>query len=237
MPDFNPYRDFKGREVSATAIMVAFIGSAALNTWGASMMFPNLITSTIFGTVIGCGEVIAALSLRHIVADFENHRYWKGRLGALIMSLAVAGCVISGHKAMSTLYLEADANHKSLETRTKVFQDNADKFSKIYIENDSDVNFAQWQRRQKLADEAKLKELKAAPPPKPIIYVLLSLFELVKIGGLYAIATPSTRGLSWMQRKAYQRQAKIRDKQAKIAFKAKIAQIEETTGPDLKVVA
>lgn len=214
---------FSGRRTVAAAIFIAIAGSACLNVYGAAMIFPSLITASIFAVVIGANEVIAALTLRHIVTDTENNRTGKAALASLMLALAITGCVISGHKAFSTLFLEADAKHEALSIRADAAQKEADKYQEIFLADDTDTNRARWERRQEAADAAKLEEMKAKPPAEAVIYVLLALFELVKIGGLYAIATPSTKGLTARQRKAKRRLEKIKEAQAAVEFERKLA--------------
>jgi hypothetical protein len=213
---------FYGRRFTAVAIIAACCASASLNIWGGTMMFPNLITSIVFGVMIACGEFIAATALRHIVADFENNRYWKARLGSLILALAITGCVISGHKAFSTLFLEADANYTALQKRAETIQKVADEYAAIYAADDSEMNGKRWELRQRNADRAALDVLKAKPPSEAVIYVMLALFEITKIGGLYALATPSSRGLTHRQRKAQTRIQKINDAKAAIRYEQQL---------------
>lgn len=220
--------DFSGRRFTAVAIIAACAASASLNIWGGTLMFPNWLTATVFGIMIACGEFIAATALRHIVADFENNRYWKARLGSLILALAITGCVISGHKAFSTLFLEAEASHASLQKTETALQAIADNYAAIYAADDSDLNRARWEARQKNADRAHLEVLKAKPPSRAVIYVMLALFEITKIGGLYALATPSTRGLTHRQRKAQKRMQKIKDAEAEAKFEAQLAAAQDT---------
>lgn len=216
-------QDFSGRRMTAAAIIVAIVGSASLNIYGAAMIFPSLITAAIFAVVIGANEVIAALSLRHIVTDLENRRTGKAALASIMLALAITGCVISGHKAFSTLFLEADAKHEALSIRAEAAQKEADKYQAIFLADDTDMNRSRWERRQEAADAAKLEEMKAKPPSEAVIYVLLALFELVKIGGLYAIATPSTMGLTARQKEARRRLEKIKDAKAQAEFERKLA--------------
>lgn len=221
-------QDFTGRRVTATAIIVAILGSACLNIYGAAMIFPAWQTAAIFAIVIGANEVIAALTLRHIVRDMENRRPGKAALASIMLALAITGCVISGHKAFSTLFLEADAKHAALSIRADAAQKEADKYQAIFLADDTDMNRARWNARQDSADAARLAEMKSAPPPEAIIYVLLALFELVKIGGLYAIATPSTMGMTARQKEAKRRLEKIRDAKAQAEFEKKLACALET---------
>ena len=183
-------QDFEGRKVTAIAIIVAAFGSATLNVYGASQMFPALLTSIVFGTVIASG-------------------------------------VLSGHKAFSTLFLEADANHTALQARADAAQEVADEYKAVFVADDSEINLARYESRQKTADQKALEALKSAPPPEGIIYILLALFELVKIGGLYALATPSTKGLTKPQRRAQKRQQKLRDKKAIADFERKLADLDD----------
>ncbi len=224
-------KDFSGRRMTACAIIVAAFGSASLNIWGASQIFPNAITATIFGVVIGACEVIAALSLRHIVADFENNRYWKARLASVMLVLAVCGCVISGDRAFHTLFLEAEHNHKTLQVRAVAAQKQADKMlDAVLAANDDHARGGaqqKWEAYQSRADEAQLRVLKAKPPHVAIIYVLLTLFEMVKIGGLYALATATTKGWTHAQRKAHKRQQEIKQAKDLAKFKIEMKEAEE----------
>jgi hypothetical protein len=216
-------KDFAGRRVTAVAVFAASAGSAGLNVWGATQIFPNFWTALAFATVVSAGEVIAFLALRSIMADRENNHFWKSRLGMLILALAIAGCVISGHRAFHTLNLEASANYESLVIRADAAQKEADKYQAIFLAEDTDTNRARWERRQDTADAAKLAVLKAKPIPEALVYVFLALFEVVKIGGLYGLATPTTKGLSKAQRKALARQQKIKDAKALAKFERDLA--------------
>lgn len=215
--------DFSGRRITAAAIIVAILGSASLNVYGAAMIFPSLITAAIFAIVIGANEVIAALTLRHIVRDLENRRPGKAALAGAMLTLAITGCVISGHKAFSTLFLEADAKHIALSIRADAAQKEADKYQVIFLADDTDMNRSRWNTRQERADEARLLEMKSKPPSEVIIYVLLALFEMVKIGGLYAIATPSTMGMTTRQKRSKRNLEQIRDAKAQAEFEKKLA--------------
>lgn len=220
-------QDFEGRRVTAVAIFFAAAGSAALNIWGATQIFPGLVTGAIFAIVVTAGEVIAFLALRSIMADRANNHFWKARLGALILCLAIAGCVISGHRAFHTLSLEASANHESLVIRAEAAQKEADAKLAILLEDDRDVNRNIWINRQNRADEALLAVKKSQPLPTSLIYVFLALFEIIKIGGLWALATPTTRGLTKAQRRAATRQERIREAKAQAAFERKLAEASE----------
>lgn len=223
--------DFQGRRVTATAIIVAAFGSASLNVWGAFQIFPSVLTGTIFAIVICACEVIAALSLRHIVTDHENNRFWKARLGALIFIMAVAGCVFSGKQAFHVLFLEADANHRALEIRADARQSEADVYHANMIAGLVDVSpsvaQARWEDKQERADEANLKKLKAQPPHQAIVVLLLALFETVKIGGLFALASPSTKGRTRAQLQSDKRRAKIAERKAQADYEARLAALDD----------
>lgn len=219
--------DFSGRRVTATAIFFAAVGSAGLNIWGATQIFPNPWTATAFATVVTAGEVIAFLALRHIMADRENNHFWKARLGMVILCLAIAGCVISGHRAFHTLSLEASHNYERLVIRANAEQAVADRYAAILAADDSDVNRARWERRQDIADAAKLNVLKSQPVPKSLVYIFLALFETIKIGGLWALATPTGKGLTKAQRRAQKRQQKIKDAKALAKFERDLAAAAE----------
>ena len=220
--------DFQGRRVTAAAIFFAAVGSAGLNICGATQIFPSPWTAAAFATVVTAGEVIAFLALRSIMADRDNNHFWKARLGTLILCLAIAGCVISGHRAFHTLSLEATANHGSLTIRAEAAQKEADKYFAVFLDDDRDVNRAAWSRRQDLADAARLAVLKAEPISSWLVYVFLALFETVKIGGLWALATPTTKGMSKAQRRALGRQQKIKETKALAKFERDLAAAVET---------
>lgn len=220
-------QDFQGRRVTAAAIFFAAAGSAALNIWGATQIFPGLVTGAIFAVVVTAGEVIAFLALRSIMADRANHHYWKARLGALILCLAIAGCVISGHRAFHTLSLEASASHGSLVIRADAAQKEADAKLAILLADDRDLNRSIWEDRQARADQASLAVKKSQPLPTALVYVFLALFEVIKIGGLWALATPTVRGLTKAQRRAAARQERIREAKAQSAFERRLAEASE----------
>ena len=222
-------KDFEGRRLTAVAIFFAALGSAGLNIWGATQIFPNPWTAAAFAMVVTSGEVIAFLALRSIMADRANNHFWKSRLAALILCLAVAGCVISGHRAFHTLSLEAEANHGSLVIRAEAAQKEADKYFTILLLDDEDINRSMWERRQGVADAARLAVKKASPLPAGLVYVFLALFEVVKIGGLWALATPTTMGLTKAQLRAQRRQQKLRDAKSLADFERKL---REATGED-----
>ena len=170
-------RDFEGRRVTASAIIVAAFGSASLNVWGAYQIFPNPVTGAIFATVICACEVIAALALRHIVTDFQNHREHKALLASLIFVMAVAGCVFSGKQAFHVLFLEADANHKALEIRSTARQAEADAYHTQMLTGalteagvNPDHQQRRWELRQERADEANLAVLKATYISHKVFY-------------------------------------------------------------------
>lgn len=223
----NLLQSFAGRELTAGAIAVAGLGSAALNVYGATQIFPNLYTAWIFGLVITACELIAFLSLRHILADFENRRYWKVMGATIIFAFSIAGCVISGKQAFHVLFLEADHVHKSLVVRADARKKEADAYHAQILAGDLDIDQntakARWETKQKLADDARLAELKAKPPHVAIVFVLLALFEMVKIGGLWFIATPTTKGQTIAQRRAYKRQRAIAEAEADRKHKRKLA--------------
>lgn len=219
-------QDFAGRRVTAAAVFTASAGSAGLNIWGATQIFPNFYTALAFATVVFAGEVIAFLALRHIMTDRANNHFWKSRLGALILALAIAGCVISGHRAFHTLGLEATANHEALVIRADAAQKEADKYLATFLADDTDMNRARWSTRQDNADKAKLAVLKAEPLPPSLTYVFLALFEVIKIGGLWALATPTMLGLTKAQRRAQERQRKLKEAKSQAEFERKLREAE-----------
>ena len=223
-------RDFEGRRVTASAIIVAAFGSACLNVWGAYQIFPNPVVGFIIAAAMCASEAIAALALRHIVTDFNNHREWKALLGSVIFVIAVAGCVLSGKQAFHVLFLEADANHKALVVRATARQAEADAFHAHMLKSDQamTVTRPKWERLQAVSDEANLAVLKAKPPHQAIVFILLALFETVKIGGLFALATPSTKGRTRSQRRADKRKQEIADAKSQVAHEARLRELDDS---------
>lgn len=215
-PTFLP--DFAGRRLSVCVWALAALGSASLNVYGATQIFPALYASVCFGVVILACEVIAATSLRHIVTDRDNNRYWKARAASAILLLAIVGCVISGKTAFNVLFLEANANHQALTIRADARQAEADAYHAQMLAGQLDISKdkaqARWETKQGYADTARLAQLKSRPPHEAIVFVLLALFEAVKIGGLWAVATPSTKGLTHRQRRALKRREAIAEAEA-----------------------
>jgi len=224
--------DFAGRQLTAIAIGVAALGSASLNVYGASQIFPNPVTAWIFGIVIAACEVIAALTLRHIMADAANRRYRKAAMASVMLVFAIAGCVISGKQAFHVLFLEANANHGALTIRSDRLQEQADAYHERILAGEltditQDMAKARLERMQAQADEAHLAKLKSKPPHISVVFVLLALFEMVKIGGLWAIATPTTKGQTWRQQRAQRRRDKLADAEAEAKFRKELARFDD----------
>lgn len=235
-------KDFEGRRATAVAVSVAAAGSAALNIWGASQMYDHWLAASAFVATITAGEVIAFLALRSIVADHENNHFWKARLSTLLMILAVAGCVMSGHKAFHTLSLDAQAKHASIQLRADRAQESADVYHAQRMAGTLDVTdsmaFHRWEDKQEYADRLLVDALKAAPISDVQVWVFLALFEFVKIGGLWSLATPTQRGQTRAQRRATKRQTKIKEAKSLAEFERKLADAKDLddTNVDGKVV-
>jgi hypothetical protein len=225
--------DFKGRELTAIAIAVAAIGSASLNTWGAFHIFPNWLTGLVIAGVILACELIAFLSPRHIIRDHENRHYWKARGAAVILVFAIIGCIFSGKQAFHVLFLEADHTHQTLLVRADAREAEA----RAYHENVLAGNYedgisrstaeARWERMQTIADTARLEEMKAKPPHEIMVYIMLALFEMVKIGGLFFVATAKKgQGLTMRQRKAKKNRERLEIAKADAKFESKLEALE-----------
>jgi len=226
--------DFKGRELTAVAVTVAAIGSASLNTWGAFHIFPNPFVGWIIAGVILSCEAFAFLVPRHIVKDWDDRHYWKARGAAFMLMFAIAGCVFSGKHAFGVLFLEADQTHKVLDTRADAREAEAAAYHAGIVAGTYETNregqpiahstaVARWERMQDRADDARLAEMKAKPPHQAIVYILLALFEMVKIGGLFFAATQkSERGLTRKQRQALKRREKLDIAKAEVEFERKL---------------
>lgn len=233
--------DFEGRKMTACAVFFGSAASAGLNIWGATQIFPQPLTAAAFAMVVTAGEIIAFLALRSIIKDHENHRYWKARAGSVIMALAIAGCVISGHRAFHTLSLEAQANYASIAVRATRAQEAADAYHAKRVAGTLDLSdsvaAARWEDKQERADRLKVEQLKAKPIWAPLVYIFLALFEAVKIGGLWALATPSTRGQTRAQRRATKRSARLKEVQALADFKQRLALATDEEPTPLRAVS
>lgn len=222
-----------GRPVTFAAIAVAGLGSALLNIYGASQMFPIWQTAAIFAVVIAACEVIAFLALPHIVQDWQNRRWEKAAIGGAIFVLAVTGCVISGKHAFSTLFLEADANHKALVIQADRLAERADSYHVAMLAGTlTDVTesqaVARWEFQQRAADEARLAEMKGKPPAPVIVFVFLALFEAVKIFGRFALATPTTLGPTRFQRLRTKQAEDLKMRQAEADHAAKLERLDDS---------
>lgn len=226
--------DFKGRELTALVVTTAAIGSATLNTWGAFHIFPTPAVGWIIAGVILSCEVFAFLVPRHIVKDWDDRHYWKARGTALMLVVAIAGCVFSGKHAFSVLFLEANQTHKVLDIRADAAEVEAASYHQRIIDGVYETTkdgapighgtaVARWERMQTKADDARLAEMMAKPPHVAIVYILLALFEMVKIGGLFFAATQKDKpGLTRKQRKALKRRERLDIAKADAEFERKL---------------
>lgn len=226
--------ELQDRKLTAVVVTTAAIGSASLNTWGAFHIFPTPAVGWIIAAVILSCEVFAFLVPRHIVKDWDDRHYWKARGTAIMFAVAVAGCVFSGKHAFTVLFLEADQTHKVLDIRADAIEAEAEAYHANILAGDYELDrdgqpighstaVARWERIQTRADDARLAEMMAKPPHVAIVYILLALFEMIKIGGLFFAAVQKpTKGLTRKQRKALKRREKLDLAKADAEFERKL---------------
>jgi hypothetical protein len=208
-------KSFEGREGTFALVLVIGVASSSQNVYGAAHLFSGLIPTIIACVAIAGAEGVAIASLRHIVTDWQNYHRVKAIGGAIALTLCVCGCVISGHKAFATLSITAHHEYKNLQADAERLKAEADKYTAAAlattVETEADMYRARAQRWQTQAQNKQLEVLKAKPLPQELYYVLLALFEFLKIGGAYLLATPTTKAWSPAQRKAHNRKRKLEE--------------------------
>lgn len=196
-----------GRPVTAAVVTVAFAASAAWNLFGAAFMFYGLFATVLFMVMVGAAEALAGLTLRHIVEDWTNNNEIKALLGAVIYGFCIFGCVTAGHRAFEVQAIQqAETNafkeQKAArhEAQAKIHFAKADAASRA---DDRDKEVAETRLANtelQNAHEIRL-EVKQRQPMKPwTMWSIIILFELVKTGGRWAMATASKPRWNWKRR-------------------------------------
>ena len=223
----NQQMDFKGREGVALAIGLAGVGSGVFNVWGAFQITTDPVAAYIFAAIVTACEVIAFLSLRWVVQDWDNRQYIKARVGGAILLIAIAGCAISGKRAFQMISVKAEAEYAAELQNHRVLDEIRIQAEAAYKANQTSDTTRDWKNAVTRATEAKVKLEQSKPMPQAVMWLFLVLFEAIKIGGLWAIATPTQRGLTRAQRRAAKRTAKLKEAEADAKFREKLRIIED----------
>lgn len=190
-----------GDDRSATAFFLFGAGAAsiAFNVWAAHAIYSGL-SAWIFAGGLLCIEVAAWLCLKHILRDYDNGHRAKPGFGLLLFGLIVIACAYMGWRAF-------DAKNIEIREENKV----ATRDAAEYIAR-ADVHFAaaaaaiaagnrgaeQTETSRGRAERAKadallIKVEKRAEVPPFMAFVILAVFEGVKMFGRWSIATPSRK--------------------------------------------
>ena len=197
-----------GRPATFGAIVVTGTASAALNCYGAFSLFNGLAAWIFLAAVFGM-ELLALLCLRHIVQDWQNNHRLKAALAMLIFIPLVIGCAASGKRAFDMLEIDLRERNKIEMAKADRIQERADAhFMAAQAATERSIQtqeIARGEKEQAAADALRLKVEKKQPPPAWLVICLLFLFELVKTGGRFAIATETQKTWSPARRKAHLR--------------------------------
>ena len=197
-----------GRPATFGAIIVTGTASAALNCFGAFSLF-NGVAAWIFLAAVFGMQLLALLCLRHIVQDWQNNHRLKAALAMLIFIPLVIGCAASGKRAFDMLAIDLRETNKIEMAKADRIQERADAhFMAAQATTERSIQtqeIARGEKEQAAADALRLKVEKKQPPPAWLVICLLFLFELVKTGGRFAIATETQKTWSPARRKAHLR--------------------------------
>lgn len=214
----------QGRPLTFSAVLLAGTCSAAFNIWGAFNIWPEGPSRWVFAGAVTGMEIIAISSLRHIVTDWTNNHRFKPTVAAILFSLAVVGCALSGHKAFHALRIEAaEAQKVQLAQAGRIQAVADDYFAQAAVETD-DENARRLRRfgetEQRKADAINIEVKKRPVPGVWFTTLLLILFEGVKMAGRFAIATPSA--LTWSPKR--RRIEKLKADKAEAELRAELGE-------------
>jgi hypothetical protein len=209
---FGPHPHYKDRTMTLTGrpatfafILITGIASACLNCFGAFSLF-NGVAAWIFLAAIFGMEGLALLALKHIVQDWQNHHRIKAALATLIFIPLVIGCAASGKRAFDMLAIDLRETNKIEMAKAERIQARADEHfaaaAKATERSTQLQEISRGELEQAKADAIRLQVEKKAAPPAWLVICLLCLFELVKTGGRYAIATETAKTWSPARRRA-----------------------------------
>ncbi len=218
---------FAGREGVAVFLGIAGVGSAVFNVWGAYQITTDPVFAVVFAAIVTACEGIAFLSLRHIVRDWENRRYEKAKVASLALCLAIAGCFISGKRSFHMISVQAEAEYARLSQEHSTLEKVAKDAEAAYLAERTAWNATTWKNSLRSSTDKKVEMERAKPMSVAVMWLFLALFEVLKIGGLWAIATPTTKGLTRHQRRAAERTAKLKEAKADAEFRRKLAELDD----------
>ena len=202
----NPFDRFEGRPLTATAVAISAVAGACFNLWGAFQIFSG-VSAYIFLVAMMGVELFALLSLTHIITDRNNNHHLKANIASVMFFLAVLGCATSGHRAFSTLAIDIEQTNISDLARADREEARAAEFftaSKTLAGTARDTQIYYGEKKLAEAAAIKLQVAKKTPPPEWLVWCLLALFETIKCGGRWAVATTTSKTWSKAQRKAHE---------------------------------
>ena len=207
----------EGRPLTACVVIAAFAASASWNLYGAANMFYGLFATVIFVVMIASAELLAGLVLRHIVEDFNNNNELKGILGSMIFMLCIFGCVTAGHRAFDVQAIQQRETNTFNEAKAdRHTAQSVILFAKAKAASatgDRDTEVAQTRLANTELENAhklKLEIERKKPMSEFTMWSIILLFEMIKLGGRWALAVQSKPRWNWRRR---QIQA-LKDKQA-----------------------
>lgn len=220
------FKNIEGRPLTAFVVSCGFIASAAWNLYGAAFMFYGLFATILFMVMVATAEALAGLTLRHIVEDWNNNNEMKAALGAVIYGFCIFGCITAGHRAFDVQAIQQrETNAFNIEKAERHEEQAKVHFAKAKAasaKDDRDTEVSQTRlANQELekAHQIKLEVERKQPMSTYTMWSIIVLFELVKTGGRWAMATQSKPRWNWKRRQIQN----LKDKQALAEAKQKYA--------------
>lgn len=204
--------EWEGRPLTMTFCVIAALGSACFNVYGAFNFFAGP-GGWIFAAIIAAVEATVIVMLPGIVKDWGNNHYAKAMVGAVIFALAVFGCAVSGHYAFKNLRIQVE--HQNAQDSLKADRLEAraaDAFVQADAQRqaglDDDAAFGAGEAYARQAAAIRLQVAQNEPLPWSVLWALIGLLEILKAFGRWALATDTTRTWTRSQRLAHKAKSK-----------------------------
>jgi hypothetical protein len=191
-----------GRDQREATNFMLFGGGAAsiaFNVWAAHSIY-NGWAAWILAIGMLCVEVAAWLSLKHIVEDWGNGHRVKPSFGFALFGLMVIACFFMGWRAFDLKNIEISQTNENRERDALAHVERADIHELAVVAaikaGDRTAEQTEEARRrleQEKADALRLEVKKNPEVPAFFVFVILCVFEGLKMFGRWSIGTPTRK--------------------------------------------
>lgn len=206
-------------------LTLAAAAAIGFNVWAATTFYSGF-PAFVFCVGVFAIEVVAFLSLRHIIRDWDNNHRFKPGAAGVIFAFMVILCAFTGHHGFGQLEIQRaetvkEFKRKAEEAEARAAVHMAAAQAAIAADNRGKES-QELARREKELEKAAAERLKIAknkPLPGGIVIVFLICFEAVKVWGRWALGTPTQKTWTLAQRRASRDKQKAKEAEAKAARK------------------